>query len=45
MDDKAMPISIIRSSAGFFDGGRLADKISRCPAQAEALAEAPGSSS
>ncbi len=43
MDDNAMPISIIRSSAGFFEGGRLADKnFPLSEAQAEALAEAPG---
>ena len=41
-DDNAMPISIVRSSMGFFTGGELADKnFPLSEAQAEAIAEIP----
>jgi hypothetical protein len=41
-DDNTMPISIVRSSMGFFTGGALADKnFPLSQAQAEALAEIP----
>jgi len=42
MDDNAMPMSIVRSSMGFFTGGPVADKNFPMPSNvAEAMAEIP----